>query len=142
MKPRMVKLSNYGQNSDSAMFDFLKDGTYTGNKYKSTSQIPCFTGEDLFGNRNTAMNTSEDTHMRNGKEEIFTPFFSIEEDMEMEDAVSNSDEVLSEAEPESVQSYFCSFASDFKNKQPKRYQSTKQATPFLGLFSRRANVGE
>ena len=97
-RPRIIKLAAYGQNSDSSMFDFLKDRKYTENKYNSTSQIPLIWGEDLFGHTKGEADATEDTHMSSGKDEIFTPFFAIEEDLEMEDAVSNSDDVVSEQE--------------------------------------------
>lgn len=85
------------------MFDFLKDGNHTTNKYKSTSQIPYFTGEDLFGNNKADFDTTVETKVENAKEETFTPFFAIEEDLEMEDQVSNSD-FASDAAVESVDS--------------------------------------
>ena len=80
------------------MFDFLKDKKYTENKYNSTSQIPYFSGEDLFSNAKGEIDTTEDAHMAATRDEIFTPFFAIEEDLEMEDAVSNSDDRVSETE--------------------------------------------
>ena len=58
----MVKLSSYGQNLDSAMFDFLKDSKCTGNKYYSTSQIPYFIGEDLLEHNKGDVELTEDTH--------------------------------------------------------------------------------
>ena len=101
----MVKLSSYGQNLDSAMFDFLKDSKCTGNKYYSTSQIPYFIGEDLLEHNKGDVELTEDTHNSKWKPEIFTPFFAIEEDLEMEDDVSNSDEHTSETNKYNNQFY-------------------------------------
>lgn len=97
-------MAQFGQDSDAAMFDFLKDGKHKENKYKSTNQIPyLFNSEDLFCNKNTNMDTAADSHMHCIKDEAFTPFFAIEEDLEMEDQVSNSD-YFSEAGQESIDS--------------------------------------
>lgn len=87
------------------MFDFLKDGHHAEKKYKSTNQIPLlFSSEDLFETKSSYMPTSGDTKMQMAKEELYTPFFSIEEDLLMEDEISNSDWVTSEAGHESVES--------------------------------------
>lgn len=88
------------------MFDFLKDKKYTENKYNSTSQIPYFGGEDLFANVKGEIYGTEDANMAPTRDEIFTPFFAIEEDLEMEDAVSNSDDRVSETEYFNHQSDF------------------------------------
>jgi len=97
-------LSQFGQDSDSAIFDFLKDGKHKENKYKSTNQIPyLFNSEDLFSTKNANMDTAADSHMQYTKDEAFTPFFAIEEDLEMEDEVSNSD-YFSETGQESIDS--------------------------------------
>lgn len=88
------------------MFDFLKDGKHTEKKYKSTSTVPfLFTGEDLFGSSNNNMNTAAETQMEPTKDEVFTPFFAIEEDWEMEDEISNSDGFASEVDHEDRDSF-------------------------------------
>mmetsp|Transcript_13250 Transcript_13250/g.15366 ORF Transcript_13250/g.15366 Transcript_13250/m.15366 type:complete len:118 (-) Transcript_13250:96-449(-) len=117
------------------MFDFLKDAKHTENKYKSTSLIPCFTGEELMGNSKGDSSSGEDKNMDCRKEEVFTPFFSIEEDLEMEDAVSCSDGRASETED----THFYSFATEFKARPPKRIHSSKQTTPIFSLLAKRAN---
>lgn len=90
---------------DSAMFDFLKDGEHQEKKYKSTNQIPFFfNSEDLFGCQNAQMSTAEETNAEPTKCEPFTPFFSIEEDWEMEDEMSQSDGLISEPGHESIES--------------------------------------
>lgn len=104
-RPRKVNLGEFGQNSDAAMFDFLKDGKHAEKKYKSTNQIPyLFSSHDLFNNNNAHMSTAPETFMEHSKDEVFTPFFSIEEDCEMEDEISNSDGYASEIGQESLDS--------------------------------------
>lgn len=92
------------------MFDFLKDSKWIGNKYYSTSQIPYFTGEDLLGSSKEVVDQAENTHSKH-KNEIFTPFFAIEEDLEMEDAASNSDEHTSETDKYNNQFYLSGSSS-------------------------------
>jgi hypothetical protein len=87
------------------MFDFLKEMNQTEKKYKSTNQIPLlFSSEDLFETKSSYMPTSGETKMQKAKEEAYTPFFSIEEDLLMEDEISNSDCMTSEAGHESIES--------------------------------------
>ena len=93
------------------MFDFLKDSKWTGNKYFSTSQIPYFTGEDLLGSNKGDIDQSKNEHMKHSNNEIFTPFFAIEEDFEMEDATSNSDEHTSETDKYNNQFYLSGSSS-------------------------------
>ena len=83
------------------MFDFLKDGSHE-KKYKSTNQIPfLFSGEDLFSQNNANEAVETHTPEQESKADVFTPFFAIEEDQEMEDEVSNSDGFMSDAGQES-----------------------------------------
>lgn len=78
-------------------FDFLKEANVTEKKYKSTNQIPC-----LFGSGDLLNEDSKQTKpVPDHKIETYSPIFSIEEDQEMEDKVSNSDDIMSEASQES-----------------------------------------
>lgn len=86
------------------MFDFLKDEKLTENKYKSTSQIPYFTGEDPFAFNDANDTAHEDAYMEEARNELLNNFFAIEEDLEMEDQVSNSDDLTSEPNPDSTDS--------------------------------------
>jgi hypothetical protein len=90
------------------MFDFLKDGKYAEKKYKSSNQIPMFSSVDIFSNKNDQMNVMGLPKNQFPKDETFTPFFSIEEDLMMEDEISNSDCVTSKSGQESVDSEFYS----------------------------------
>lgn len=92
------------------MFDFLKDGSHE-KKYKSTNQIPfLFSSEDLFTHNNANEDAEINTPEQETKADVFTPFFAIEEDLEMEDQVSNSDGLMSEGGQES---------NDSETVQPK-----------------------
>ena len=87
------------------MFDFLKEGHHAEKKYKSTNQIPLFfSNEDLCETKSSYVPTSGDAKMQKTKEEAYTPFFAIEEDLLMEDEISNSECVTSEAGHESIES--------------------------------------
>lgn len=67
-------------------------------KYKSTNQIPClFPSHDLLNDEVKTTSKPVEAH----KIETYSPIFSIEEDQEMEDKISNSDEIMSEASQES-----------------------------------------
>ena len=85
------------------MFDFLKDNKHTQNKYKSTMVVPSLISEDLTENNNEGAVSYKDTLMEDSKEE-YTPFFPIQEDMEMEDQMSISDDMNSEPTPDSIES--------------------------------------
>lgn len=67
-------------------------------KYKSTNQIPClFPSSDLLSDETKNVPQAVEPH----KIESYSPIFCIEEDQEMEDKISNSDEIMSEASQES-----------------------------------------
>lgn len=94
-RPRKVNFGDFGKDSDDAIFDFLKEGEHE-KKYKSTNQIPyLFSSENLLDNKKVEI---VDNH--NSK----NPFFSILEDTEMEDQISNSDGMISETGKESIES--------------------------------------
>lgn len=115
------------------MFDFLKDGKHAEKKYKSTNQIPfMFSGEDLLSNKDTNMECSGGANMFNKKDEEFTPFFAIEEDMEMEDEISQSDGFTSEAGHESIESD--STPGD-KGKQNLHFDGTLICCLWLRIYS-------
>lgn len=108
-RPRKVNLTDFASNTNIAgfenCFDFLKDGKHAEKKYKSTNQIPLiFSSEDLLNNQSMAPVPETEEHKGVYKDEVFTPFFAIEEDWEMEDEISNSDGTMSEAGQESIDS--------------------------------------
>lgn len=86
------------------MFDFLKDGKHTENKYKSTSIIPFLGGEDLTLDENMEDATHQGKRMADFKDEPYAPFCAIEEDWEMEDQMSCSDDLESEQNTNSLDS--------------------------------------
>ena len=93
--PRKVNFGDFGRDSEDAIFDFLKEGEHE-KKYKSTNQIPLlFSSEDLLDNKKVG---------QDGKHSPQNPFFAIQEDMEMEDQISNSDGMMSESGKESIES--------------------------------------
>ncbi|CAI2386086.1 unnamed protein product [Moneuplotes crassus] len=135
MKPRKVEFTKLPENSNIAgfenCFDFLKDDSLV-KKYKSTNQIPClFSSSDLLADDSKNTPQPIETH----KIESYSPFFCIEEDQEMEDKISNSDEIMSEASQESFDrgSYDNKVVS---SSRMSRFHSTK-ATPFFGLLSKK-----
>ncbi|CAI2384069.1 unnamed protein product [Moneuplotes crassus] len=134
MKPRKVDLAKIPENSNIAgfenCFDFLKDENLW-KKYKSTNQIPClFQSNDLLGD--DGKSTSQITKPL--QIESYSPIFCIEEDQEMEDKVSNSDEFMSEGSQESPE--IGSHHPKAPSSRPNRFHSTK-ATPFFSMLSKK-----
>ena len=101
-----MNLGNFGANSNASMFDFLKDGKHTENKYKSTSMIPMIPGEDLTIENAALTTVNEEVMMTESeKEQEYTPFFNFDDDdMEMDEPISSSDDMFSEQSPESLNS--------------------------------------
>mmetsp|Transcript_11132 Transcript_11132/g.12596 ORF Transcript_11132/g.12596 Transcript_11132/m.12596 type:complete len:98 (-) Transcript_11132:268-561(-) len=84
MKPRKVNLTDFASNTNipgfENCFDFLKEANQE-KKYKSTNQIPLlFSSDDLLNTESIpAAHEPEESKMPL-RDEIYTPFFAIEED--------------------------------------------------------------